>query len=94
MLIIILLPLQYVTHCTFLPPLLNIPRTVNLSVLVSSWMTSLLCAVGFLPQAKLLYLPPDHLDLLLLSTALAVIDGVELAVTRGAVHVARYMHVG
>ena len=64
-------------------------RTVNLSVLGSQWMTTFLCSVGFLPQAKLLYLPPDHLDLLLLSTALAVIDGVELAVTRGAVHVER-----
>ena len=52
-------------------------------------MTTFLCGVGFLPQAKLLYLPPDHLDLLLLSTALAVVDGVELAVTRGAIHVER-----
>ena len=62
-------------------------RTVNLSVLESPWMTSLLCTLGFLPQAKLLYLPPDYLDLLLLSTALAVINGVELAVTRGAIPV-------
>ena len=69
-------------------PFLN--RTVNLSVLGSQWMTTFLCGVGFLPQAKLLYLPPDHLDLLLLSTALAIIDGVELAVTRGAIHVERY----
>jgi hypothetical protein len=80
-------------HSLFFPPALSPHnRTVNLSVLASSWMTSFLCGVGFLPQAKLLYLPPDHLDLLLLSTALAVIDGVELAVTRGAVHVARYMY--
>ena len=52
-------------------------------------MTSFLGAVGFLPQGKLLYLPPDHLDLILLSIALAIIDGLELAVTRGAVHVER-----
>ena len=64
-------------------------RTVNLSVLASSWMTSLLCILGFLPQGKLLYLPPDHLDLLLLSCALSIISGVELAVTRGAIHVER-----
>ena len=52
-------------------------------------MISFLGAIGFLPQGKLLYLPPDHLNLILLSVALAVIDGLELAVTRGAIQVER-----
>ena len=66
---------------------ISICRFVNVSVLESSWMTIFLGSIGFQPQTtNLLYLPSDSLDPSLLSTALAIIEGLEQAVTRGAIY--------
>lgn len=54
-----------------------------------SWINSFLLAIGFLPQQKFLYLSLDHLNLHLVSYAIAILEGLEVAVFRSVVAINR-----
>ena len=47
----------------------------------------MLGCVGFLPQGRLLYLMQDLFDSQLVNSALGVLQGVELAVSRSIVNI-------
>ena len=47
-------------------------------------MVNYLSAIGFLPQGSVLYLPQDRLNLPLISAAVMILDGLELAVFKSA----------
>lgn len=49
-------------------------------------------AIGFLPQGSLLYLPLDRLNLPLITTAVMILDGLEMAVFQGALETITYEH--
>lgn len=62
-------------------------RSIPLSNLPSGWVTQMLGCVGFLPQGRLLYLMRDMFDPQLVNSALGVLQGVELAVSRSIVNI-------
>ena len=62
-------------------------RSVAVADIKSSWVTQMLGTVGFLPQARLLYLMRNNIDMALIHCALCVLEGVELAVSRGVINI-------